>query len=89
MGSYHGKRQYNSCLNVQNRRDIMRERERERWNYVSMPSVLQFLLPKTTISVIVHIKKKVCRLHCITCVHLPKTYSSFLELKLLRWGGGV
>ena len=34
-----------------------------------------------------HIKKETCRLQCIWSVHLSKTYSSFVELKLLGWGG--
>ena len=34
-----------------------------------------------------HIKKETCRLQCISSVHLSKTYSSFVELKLLGWGG--
>jgi len=76
MDSYHGKMlKYKSCLKVQNKKNIMREK----WNYVSTPSVLQFLLPKTTIYGIVHIKRRPagCSAYHV-CVHLPKTYPIIL-----------
>jgi len=70
MDSYHGKMlKYKSCLKVQNKKNIMREK----WNYVSTPSVLQFLLPKTTIKR----RPAGCSAYHV-CVHLPKTYPIIL-----------